>query len=281
MSSGESLKIESYESKRRQLHRSTNRFLYMFLIVFAGGYLFFFTSTLWLPSTYVGVDVTPIGRTVSAGDRNVTVDAWTYDSEQKVMEILIEVENNSIDGIDRYRWSVKTRSGTLPVTQIAEASDFVVLHADKVPSDWTEVSLNMEMYPRDRLKAKDFEPITIYVNDRMVAVSDQILKRSKTEYRRQAYQSKIDAFRKEIKKLQVKASEAKRSMDEADKKVAEIQEKMAYQTRSEMDESNQLIEELLTKKANLKDEKDGYEKEIQELQEKIKLQKQLLQDLPD
>lgn len=275
------LKEANYKSKRKALNRSTNRFLYTFLAVFIGGYLIFFTSSLWLPNTYVGVDVTPIGETVTVGDRNVTVDAWTFSKEQKLMEVMIEIENNSIDGIDQYEWTAKTKDGKLPLTVIAADPAFVALHISDVPRDWTEVSLVMQL-PRPVGRAsKEFEPVQIYVNDKMIPAVSEITAKNLTTYKQQAYQSKIDAFKEQIRLLQRQVRETGHSIREADAKIDEIQSKMEYQTEREKEESNALIDELLAKKENLTREKEEKETEIKELQERIILQKQLLDQVPE
>lgn len=273
------LKEASYQSKRKALNRSTNRFLYTFLIVFVGGYLIFFTSTLWLPNTYIGVDVTPIGETVTAGDRNVTVDAWSFSREQKLMEVMIEIENNSIDGIDEYVWTAKTKDGRLPVKIIAADPGFAVLHIADVPKDWTEASLRMTLPKSAGRAAREFEPVQIYVNDKIVTTVTKITEKDLIAYKRQAYQSKIRSFTEQIQRLQRQTKATNRSIREADAKIAEIQEKMEYQTEREKEESNDLIDELLAKKENLTREKEEQEKEIKELQEKIILQEQILEQL--
>ena len=270
-------KQESFESRKRRLHQQSNRFLYGFLIFFLGGYLIFFTSPLWMPGSYVGVDVTPIGQTVTAGDRSVTVDSWRYSKGQKLMEIMIEVENNSIDGIDHYDWQVKTKDRNLPVTVIAEDPGFIVLHVAEVPKDWTEAALTMNL-PKG-CHSKEFEPVQVYVNDKIVTRTDQILRKDLKEYKAEAYQSKLDAYAGQIQRLQRQVRQTENSLQEADAKITEIQKKMEYQTDREMEESNQLIEELEGKKENLSERKKAYEEEIEELQEKIRLQKQLLEKL--
>ena len=123
-------RIKASQARQMRLMKRSNTFLYSFMIIFVFGYLFFFTSSLWMPATYTGVDITPIGKTVNAGERAITVDAWNYCPEQKKMEIMIEIENNSIDGIDRYDWKVRTREGVLEVKAVLEATDFVVLFAE-------------------------------------------------------------------------------------------------------------------------------------------------------
>ena len=279
MKNDSELKEASYRSKKNALSRSTNRFLYTFLIIFFGGYLFFFSSSFWLPSTYLGVDVSPIGETVTAGDRNVTIDSWTFSKEQKQMEVMIEIENNSIDGIDTYEWTAKTRDGNLPVTIIAADSAFVVLHIAEVPRDWTEISLTMTL-PRTAAKgAKDFEPVQIYVNDTMVANVKTIREGDLLGYKQQAYESKIRSLTEQIRLLQKKLGETKDSIRKADAKIAEIQRKMEYQTEQEKEESNDLIDELMAKKENLTREKGEQESEIKELQERITLQKKRLDKL--
>ena len=115
------------------------------------------------------------------------------------MEIMIEIENNSIDGIDRYDWKVRTREGVLAVKAVLEATDFVVLFAEGVPSDWNECSLSMNAPKRFLKYAKDFEPVQIYVNDSIVTQVDRISQKSQQEYRLQAYRSRTEAYKNQIR----------------------------------------------------------------------------------
>ena len=272
-------RIKASQLRQMKLMKRSNTFLYSFMIIFVFGYLFFFTSSLWMPATYTGVDITPIGKTVNAGERAITVDSWNYCPEQKKMEIMIEIENNSIDGIDRYEWQIKTRRGALKIKPILQESDFVVLFAEGVPSDWNECSLTMNAPRRFLNYAKDFEPVQIYVNDSIVTQVDRISQKSQQEYRLQAYRSRTEAYKNQIRLLRQKTASAERKMKKADQKIREIQEKMQYQTDQEKLESSNLIDELLAKKESESESKEAYESQIKELQEKIRLQGEQIRSL--
>ena len=49
-------------ANNKKIKRDADRFLRIFLIVFIFGYLFFFSSTLWMPTDYTGVKASVIGK---------------------------------------------------------------------------------------------------------------------------------------------------------------------------------------------------------------------------
>ena len=70
----ETVSEQLLHEKNAKLKKSTNRFLVTFLAIFFFGYLLFFTSKLWLPSSYNDVTVSPIGQEIEVQNRNICID---------------------------------------------------------------------------------------------------------------------------------------------------------------------------------------------------------------
>lgn len=68
---------------KKDIHNKGNNLLYGFLIFVISGYVIFFSSKLWLKAPYEGVEVTPVGKTITNEDRAVTIDSWKYSKNEK------------------------------------------------------------------------------------------------------------------------------------------------------------------------------------------------------
>jgi len=194
-----SFKEESFKSRNKKLKKASDRFLYTFLIVFLAGYTLFFTSNLWLPNAYLGVEVAPIGETISKNDRNVTIDEWTSSKEQRMMEVVVEIDDLSIDAVNNYVWLIKTKDGPLETKVVASDKQFVVLHALNVPKDWVEASLTMDIQKEDKDKVDSWSPIVIYTNDKIVSEVPSIKEKELKDYKVAAYEKRIAVTKEKIK----------------------------------------------------------------------------------
>ena len=75
-------------------------FLGLFIL---GGYLFFFTSNMIIPTSTKYL-FTPPGQVANfSPTRTVTLVRWNYSPEQKLMEIIVSMENNDYNGKDTYQ----------------------------------------------------------------------------------------------------------------------------------------------------------------------------------
>ena len=275
-------KEEKYKKKKRELKNVSNKFLYSFIFIFFAGYMIFFTSTLWLPKSYVGVNVTPVGEIISKNKRDITIYRWVYSPADKTMEIIIEMKNNSIDDIKSYKWQGRDKDGYINTKVVASEGDFTIIQMRGIKKNWTEVSLtitaDMDNIPSNE-ENKKFEPIVLYMNDKTADVVDHVPLLTMNDYKKIAYESIIESFRKEMNDINNNTADLKVDIENANLKISEIKAREAYQTEAEKEETKNLINELNTKIESFNKEIDSNEEKIEEIKEKIELKQSLLNKL--
>lgn len=275
-----SFKEEKYDVKQKRLKSFSNRFLYGFVIVFIAGYTLFFSSSLWLPKTYTGVTVTPVGETISQNDRNITVDRWVYSPGERTMEIILEIENNSIDGIEAYSYQGRTASGQIKTEAILNEGDIAVIHMTGIKKSWTEVSLTISASSDNSEEDISlFKPITIYMNDKVAEEVETIPILKGNDYKKLAYESKIEGFNSLIDSLNAEIEEIDNQIANIDERNKELEERLSGQTEKEKEETSSVITSLYYQKEALLREKENKVNEVGELKEKIDLQKKILEEL--
>lgn len=275
----EGIREQELERKRKKIEKSGNRLLYGFMIFFLIGYGIFFSSKVWMKAPYEGVPVTEIGKAVTEEDRIVTIDSWKYSESQKEMEIIVEVENLSLDGIDTYKWTVKTANSDLKTKVLVESKDLVVIGVSDVPRTWTEAALTMELKPTDKSKGSEFKMLKMYTNQKHVESVGHIREKSVTEYRKEQVREKIRNYKEQLKDLRRSKKGIEEKMLQADKKTKELTDDMTYQTGQEQEETGEQINTIAAEKESLSDQLETKKEEIKEMKEKIRIQQELLREL--
>lgn len=271
--------IESYKRKEAKLKKSGNSFLIKFLIIFFVGYGIFFTSSIWLGKDYEGVEITPIGTTININNRNVTVVSWQYSKKQELMEAIIELENLSIDGIDKYLWDVRGKGVVYKTKIIEEGEGYYVLRVYDVKEDWAEVSLNIDLKESDKKKNKDFELIKIYTNDKEVRSVSYITRKGMKGYRKEALNAKIEYVNKKIAKNRSSKESLLKKIEEADRKLTEFSAKLDTQTEKEKEETVSSIDNIKSEKDELKEKVKACDTSFAELNEKVRLIREKIAEL--
>ncbi len=261
---------KEYDSIRKK----GNRFLYGFLIIFVSGYLIFFTSPLWMPDDYLGVDVTEPGEVISGNDREVTMIAWTYSREQKEMEVVLEIANASLDGLERYDWTAfDAQKGRIRTETVTETDDFAVIRLLRVPDGFIEISLRMEA-PDKGESEDEFSMLRFYTSKKAVEKVSSIKDRSLHDYRIYAADCKIRTYRGQIRELEDDSKKQQDLIAEAEEKIKNLKKDQKYQAEDEKAETDSLISQLTTQKDGFKDTIEENDRSIAELEEKIKLQEE-------
>lgn len=265
--------------KREAIGKTHNRLLYVFIFVMLFGYMLFFTSSLWLPKPYQGVEVVPIGSEVVFGDRTITIDSCRYSSKQRIMEIICHVDNTSLDGIDTYTWQVSAPGKLLDTEVVVDTKEIVVLHVNKVPRRWTELSITASLKDKDRKKDTTFEPIKVYINDKSAEAVSSIKKHTTKEYLEISANSKIESYEKEIRKIEKNEQELKDKIHTAEQQIADLTDAMQYQTEEEQMRTGEEIAGIQSEKDNITSELLEKQKAADEYHEKIKLLKEYIEKL--
>ena len=267
---------KSYIGNYKKINKSGNRLLHGFLIFFLLGYGIFFSSKLWLKAPYEGVPITPIGKTVTEEDRSVTVNSWKYCRNEKKMEILVNVENLSLDGVETYNWKVKTISRDLETKVIMESKDLTVLEVKNVPRRWTEAALVMELKKSDRNKGGQFKMLKLYTNEKNVKKVSSIKRKTLKEYKTEQINEKINGYKVQLSEMKKSKREIERSINNADKKINDLTLEMKNQTANEQMKTGEEIINVQAEKERLTESLNSKKEDIAELKEKIKIQEGLI-----
>lgn len=254
-----------------------DRYLLTLVAIIVIGYTFFLSSKIWMPPDKASVPATEVGHQVEANERRVSIVSWAYDEEQRKMEIMIDITNMSVDGINHYQWSaMEINKGRLQVEVIMEDNDFVVLHILKVPKRFEEISLRMGINSEDELKRDElFNDIRLYATKesvlRKVIRSDM----SEVDYRIAACDAKIGTFNTQIEERRTLIEKERHVISEADITINNLEKSKAHQTISEIEETDSAITEVRNKKEVSEANVAIYQKEIENLKEKIVVQEEV------
>lgn len=258
------------KNKTKEIKRKSNRYLIVFLAIFILGYTFFFTSNIFLPPSYQGVTVTKIAEPINSYNRDITVASWTYSKEEKKMEVIIEIENKSLDGKNEYNWQARDKKGILKTDVIYEDPNFVVLNISNLRWRWTEVAL--DMMPKEETESEDgFSGIRMYTNDKKVEKVSSISKKSIEEYLVIASDSKINAVKEAIANTKEELDKCISKQNEIKKLMAELKEKEKYMTEVEIEENEIALSDYEIRLDTEENTKKQMEDRISELEKKILL----------
>lgn len=238
----------------------------IFLIVFFGGYAFFFTSKLWVDQRGSAKTLTKIGTSFSLNKRDVTLLKWDYSEEQLMMEICLEIKNVAFDGYDTYKYEVVDSNGNeADIEKVVETPDFVVLDISNLKEKWTEVSLRMSLPD----EADESGVIRMYTNINDVEKTDHIEAKSKDEYEMERLEIQIEAYKAQIKEDKNGIEEENTYQTTISDEIERLTEQMKHQTNDEIKETQELIESAQTKLSESKERVKRYESDITENEEKI------------
>ena len=254
-----------------------DRYLLTLVAFIVVGYTFFLSSKLWMPPDEASVPATEIGYQVEANERRVSIVSWVYDEERREMEVMIDITNMSVDGINRYRWSaMEINSGRLQVEVIMEDNDFVVLHILKIPRRFEEISLRMGINSEDEVKREElFNDIRLYATKDSVSYAEIKSDMTETDYRIAACDAKIANFNIQIEETQALVENERNIISEAEVTINNLENSKAHQTSTEIEETNSAIAEVRNKKELSETAIVQYEKEIEDLKEKIAMQEEV------
>ncbi len=256
------------KSLLNDLKKSKSKFLVIFIIVFIGGYTFFFTAGLWMNDPGSASAVTPLNKVVKYQNREISIIKWVYSKDQSLMEVMLDVTNTAFDGIDTYEYSaIDSNKNHLSVEPIIEAADFVVLHISDVPDDFKEISLRMRL-PED---ASDSESVLkLYTNLNDVEAADAISARSEAEYRVLRVDTMINHYEDEISALEANISDFEEDKKNAKDTIKEFETNYEYLTEEEKSRTDELIRNGELKISETDEKIKKANEEIEELKEKIK-----------
>lgn len=244
-----------------------------FIFLFIGGYLFFFTSKLWMPTAGDATMLTKIGTSINWNDREIKLLRWQYAPDQKLMEVELSVNNKKFDGINSYKYEAVESSGTVLKTKvIIEDPDWIIVQIEGVSKKFSEVSFRIMTTEEEA----NVETLKLYTNTNDVSRVDKLEVKTRNGYLVTRYEEEIVNYQNDIEDLTTQISENKSQIKEIKKEISRLQSKKDYETEEEITETNTLINEARSSMKNLQSKNADNETQISEYQERISnLQKKI------
>lgn len=265
------LKEKLLKKQREYINNKSNKSLILCIIIFFCGYGFFFSTSLIFPPAFQGLEITKIGVPKEQNDRTVTLDSWTYSKEEKAMEVMIEIDNDSLDGNDKYKWSALDKEGKLKTKVVYETPKFVVLKISGLRWRWTEIRVDMDSIDDD----ESFIKIKFYTNSKKVKKVAKIEDKGILEYKKVAMESKVTNIEKHLKKKEKELDKTNKKLSLVTNRIKDLENQNVKMTEKEKEENVRKIEQHKSKKEYIKDEVIALQKDIKELKERIKYAKEM------
>lgn len=249
---------------KQNLKRNRNIFYISFLVFLVTGYTLFFTSKTWYWADDDNlVKATSFNTPMSIAGREIILTRWEYSPEQNLMELELNISNQSTDGIEKYNYSaIERRKGILKVDSVVSDSNFVVLRILNVPKNWKEVSLHMKISQNDVLK--------IYTNKNHITISDSIEDLSKDEYIFQSIENNIIYYNDTIQSKKKSIKNLKKKIEIAENHIEQYQTDKVYQTEEERASTDTKIGNLNSEIENFKTSIETEQSDIKEFQKRIR-----------
>lgn len=241
-------------------------FFAMIFIFFFGGYAFFLTSTWWMPPNDQGRVKTELNQELNWLDkRKVTLIRWDYSENQRLMEIEMEINNLSFDGVNTYKYAaVERNKGNLQVKTILEEPDWIILQLTDVPKKFSDIAVQITNPDNG-----DF--FSVYTNMQEVDRVEQISEKDRNGYLQLKYEHQIQAYEEKNKSLQKSAIEEEKAIKEITEEKNNLEKKAEYQTERQKQETANAILDAESKIQESKNKITEYKEEAQENQNRIEI----------
>ena len=254
--------------------RKGNLALFGIVLFFVAGYIFFFSSTMWMPSNLAASLQTPLKENVQWGERTLQIRRWDYCETEQVMEVEIDMDNKSFDGKNHYQYSAINRNNDqLKVVKMIEDSDWIVLRIENVTDNFGEISLRMDM-----MGEPDDNTLKLYTNVNAVKRVKNLEKRDRKGYQLLRLQRDTESYQKEISTLEKKKKSLLEKNQRMQEEINHLQSEESYQTEEMKAEQTDKINEIQSEISANQDEIQSYDLQLKEKRERIELiKKQMTQ----
>lgn len=235
-----------------------NIFMIIFISIFLIGYIFFFSSNLYMrDSTQYYSDM----RTSNVlYNRTFTLLEWHYAPDQNEMEVLLSIQDMSYESNKAFIVEAKDRSKGLLDAQIyLQDNDLMVVHINDIPHSFTDIYLQIMI---DDAEKDSY--IRFYTNSQAVEKVEHIDDRMLYEYdidrillNNQYYQSEIDEYT-------IKKEELQEQLDNANQTVEELSQSVVYKTDAEIAEIQNNISKVMNDITSMNTQLEELEANIEE-----------------
>ena len=254
-------------------NRDNIRF-FIIIFFFVGGYIFFFSSQMWMPVTADASYITPVGTEKSWDDRKVIINRWEYSINQNLMEVELNIENNSYDGNNKYKFSAVDLRGRKIKTEIKVADeDWIIVQIENVPDRWSDISLRMETVKGNSGTLK------LYTNINAVSKVSKIDNLDYKGYKIKSFNSEIEQMKKELNNKRKQQDKLRKQNIEINKEIERLNSDKNYKTEEEVraiDEKIGKAQTTITTNEQTINDIDG---DIEEINKRIVLKEKQIEDL--
>lgn len=240
------------------------------------GYIFFFTSNYWMP---IGSNVsyfTKPGYKQEWNNREITLIRWDYCEQDQSMEIELDIQNNSFDGINKYIVSATDMNeGYIDIAKVVEEPDWIIVKLSNVPKRWSEISLRLMMNEEDE------DPCKVYTNIKKVKHVKTLGQKDITGYRINRFNLEIENYQNEIKNIEEEKDKINKSTQNITEEINRLLEQEKFQTDQQKEETDSVINNARSQINSNNETIQGLEVKIAEINRRIEKTKEKIKELND
>lgn len=260
-----------------QLHKSRNKGMMKFLLIFFCGQFLFLTSKSWFPNGNDYQMATPMYTEKSAENVTFTLTKWEYSPAERMMELDIGIANNSLDKLEDFEYEAMTRElKKLDIEVIVEAEDFAIVRVENIPKKWKEMIFNIYVKSSDGNKNQ----VKFYTNDESVKVKKSISLCTEEQYFKKHMELLISEQNKKIQTYQKENQDKTKKQEEYAEKILELTESKEFQTEKEQENTDNIIKKAYGNIRNLEEKKKTNIQNVEECNKKIEVLKKKLSKKP-
>ena len=244
--------------------QKNNVLLSILIIIFLIGYTVFFTSRLWMGTSGELIDPTKFYISQTADDRDITLYRWNYSQKQKLMEIDVEIINNSLNTDSEYEFSATDRNKGKIDSKISYSNDnFFSLRLTDVPRDWSEISLKISKADSQDVLIK------LYTNKESCKEITEIDELNGNEYMIRHFNDIKEFLQLQIDEENNQIISNNEEISGINKQIKKYKDDESYQTNKEKETTNQKISSLENSIKTLNEKNDLANQNIKEYQNRI------------
>lgn len=221
------------ERLRKRIKRDINfgnKILLYFLI---GGYLFFISSSVWMPDFRELIDATPYYEVQAMADHEIYLTKWVFSEEDQAMEIITEIETKDLIAAGLEYEAIERTQGELKVQAVLETTDYMIFRITGIPEGWREISL--------RLTEKESgDVLRLYTNLDMVERISDLPEKDQKGYEADRLEAQIGYDNFQIQEEELKIEKLRDENIELEKRIAEL-EASTYPTQEEAEEAGNTV----------------------------------------
>lgn len=239
-------------------------------------YAFFFTSQLTLPEHISDRNLTTkIGQENDFSEnRSYTLVSAKYSEEQKVMEVILNLQNENYDNVNDYYYaltSVGEDSSDIKINEVYNEDLFTVVRFENLDPSFREI--NFMIAPKtvnDIAEVKDEDTASIILNKYNISDVQHIdLDKTKTEYAIERLEGMVGTLNERLDRQKEKLQELNTQLQALKDEESLLNEESKYMTDSEVEERKEHIQQNDNLQAEIEQEIVKQENKIKNTEAEI------------